>query len=198
MGNEVSDVGARALRLVSIANELLGIARQVENDDAGAQLVALANESAGGAAGTARRDHPLWADLARQHYRERRIRGKVFGGESMFGEPAWDILLDLFIATREQRKVSVMSACIGSAVPSTTALRWITALERENLISREDDPDDARRTYVVLTERGYDAMTEYFEAASKSIRGAALVRVRQAGVPPAPGEADDPAARLRA
>jgi hypothetical protein len=142
--------------------------------------LAALTEGPGGLAAAERRDHPLWADLARQHYRDRRLRAKIFGGETMFGEPAWDILLDLFIATKERRKVSVMSACIGSAVPSTTALRWISALEREDLISREDDPDDARRTYVALTERGYDAMSEYFEVASRSIKGAALIRARQA------------------
>jgi hypothetical protein len=198
MENKASDVEAKALRLVGIANELLGIARQVENDDAGAQLLAMASEDSGGAAKAARRDHPLWAELARQHYRERRLRGKVFGGETMFGEPAWDILLDLFIATKEQRKVSVMSACIGSAVPSTTALRWITTLERERLISRQDDPDDARRTYVVLTERGYEAMNEYFEVASNSIKGAALIRARRLGDTYTSCEPDISASRLRA
>jgi DNA-binding MarR family transcriptional regulator len=129
--------------------------------------------------GADRRDHLLWAELARQHYRSRRLRGKIFGSESLFGEPAWDILLDLFIANKEQRKVSVMSACIGSAVPSTTALRWIAALERENLIVREDDPDDARRTYVVLTQEGDAAMSEYFDASSKAIKGAAMLMARQ-------------------
>jgi hypothetical protein len=185
MGNS-SHVRAKALRLADIATELLTIARQVELDDAGAQLLALPGDDRGDLwAGPERRDHPLWAELARQHYRHRRLRSKIFGNEALFGEPAWDILLDLFIAAKEKRKVSVMSACIGSAVPSTTALRWISALEREGLITREDDPDDARRTYVILTEPGYNAMIEYFEAAAKSIKTAALLMTR-----PAPTEGE--------
>jgi hypothetical protein len=184
MGN-VPLVRAKALRLLSIANELLTIARQVELDDAGIQLLALSSDDGADSWGaTERREHPLWAELARQHYRHRRMRARIFGSEALFGEPAWDILLDLFIATKEKRKVSVMSACIGSAVPSTTALRWIAALEREGLIAREDDPDDARRTYVILTGQGYDAMVEYFEGAAKSIKGAALLMAK----PAPPGE----------
>jgi hypothetical protein len=50
----------------------------------------------------------------------------------------------------------------------------------------------------VLTKRGYDAMTEYFEVTSKSIKSAALIRARQSGATPAPSEADDSASRLRA
>ena len=40
--------------------------------------------------------------------------------DELFGEPAWDILLDLYIANVENKPVSVSSACIGSAAPPTT------------------------------------------------------------------------------
>jgi hypothetical protein len=177
---------AKALRLIGIANELLGLARQFELDDAGARLMAVADEDTDDPAAVGR-NHDLWAELAREMYRNRRLRAKIFGSEALFGEPAWDILLDLFVAAKDGRRVSVMSACIGSAVPSTTALRWIAALEREELIIREDDPEDARRTYVMLTERGYAAMVEYFQIASKSIKGAAMGMSHRADQLPPPG-----------
>jgi DNA-binding MarR family transcriptional regulator len=63
----------------------------------------------------------------------------------------------------------VTSACIGSAVPATTALRWISILERQGLLMREADPGDARRVYVRLSPRGYEAMLEYFSASSRSV-----------------------------
>src|SRR3546814_5702787 len=62
----------------------------------------------------------------------------------------------------DRRRVSVTSACIGSAVPSTTALRWITILDKNGFWAREADPGDARRVYVKLSARGYSAMLEYF------------------------------------
>jgi len=89
----------------------------------------------------------------------------MFGGD-LFGEPAWDILLDLFIAAKEGKRISITSACIGAAAPSTTSLRWLNILEREQLIEREGDSNDLRRSYVRLTGAGYAKMIEYFSEGS--------------------------------
>lgn len=163
---------AKAIRLIGIANELLATARELEIGDSIVPVPG-AFPSAGGDRGGAKhpapQDHPIWVELARQTYVDRRRRTKIFGTEDLFGEPAWDILLDLFIAAKERRRVSVTSACIGSAVPSTTALRWITILEKQALLIREADPGDARRVYVKLSARGYAGMLEYFASASRSV-----------------------------
>ena len=157
---------AKAMRLIGIANELLAMARELEithhADDASTAHAPTATP-------TASQDHPVWVELARQTYDDRRRRNKIFQSDELFGEPAWDILLDLFIAAKERRRVSVTSACIGSAVPSTTALRWISILEKQGFLSREADPGDARRVYVRLSPRGYEAMLEYFSASSRSV-----------------------------
>ncbi|EJL23233.1 hypothetical protein [Novosphingobium sp. AP12] len=161
---------AKAIRLIGIANELLAMARELEiGESPSAILDSLAGGTAEGGKVTASQDHPIWVELARQNYDDRRRRTKIFRSEELFGEPAWDILLDLFIAAKERRRVSVTSACIGSAVPSTTALRWIAILEKQGLLVREADPGDARRVYVKLSARGYAAMLEYFASASRSI-----------------------------
>lgn len=168
---------AKAIRLIGIANELLAMARELEiGESTSSVLSALAAAGDGREIGTktasgapAGRDHPIWVELARQTYDDRRRRTKIFRSDELFGEPAWDILLDLFIAAKERRRVSVTSACIGSAVPSTTALRWITILEKQGLLVREADPGDARRVYVKLSARGYAAMLEYFASASRSV-----------------------------
>ena len=62
--------------------------------------------------------------------------------------------------------VSVSSACIGSAAPPTTGLRWLGVLAEQGLVLREHDPEDQRRVLVRLTERGLAAMDEYFAAAA--------------------------------
>ncbi|HUD30059.1 MAG TPA: MarR family transcriptional regulator [Novosphingobium sp.] len=162
---------AKAIRLIGIANEILAMARELEiGESPSAVLDSLAGSPVGeGGKVAAGQDHPIWVELARQKYDDRRRRNKIFRSEDLFGEPAWDILLDLFIATKERRRVSVTSACIGSAVPSTTALRWIAILGKQGLLVREADPGDARRVYVKLSARGYAAMLEYFASASRSI-----------------------------
>jgi Winged helix DNA-binding domain len=100
--------------------------------------------------------------LAREAYALRRRRSVIFKNDELFGEPAWDILLDLYIAHTESKPVSVSSACIGSAAPPTTGLRWLGVLAEQDLILREHDPEDQRRVLVRLTEKGLAAMDEYF------------------------------------
>lgn len=162
---------AKASRLIAIANELLAMAHELEIGQSTSGNPEAANGTTDRDANKPGepQDHPIWVELARQNYVDRRRRTKIFKSEDLFGEPAWDILLDLFIAAKERRRVSVTSACIGSAVPSTTALRWITILEKQELLVREADPADARRVYVKLSARGYAAMLEYFASASRSI-----------------------------
>ena len=89
-------------------------------------------------------------DLARRMYELRRRRDASFGDE-LFSEPAWDILLHLFVAAAEGRAVSVSSACDGAAAPPTTALRKLRQLEEARLIVRVGDPADARRSYVRIS-----------------------------------------------
>ncbi|MHA7818258.1 MAG: winged helix DNA-binding protein [Erythrobacter sp.] len=110
----------------------------------------------------------VYADLARETYATRRRRGAIFDGNELFGEPAWDILLDLYVAHVEAKAVSVSSACIGSAAPPTTGLRWLGVLAEQGLVVREHDPDDQRRVLVRLTERGLTAMDEYFAGVGKA------------------------------
>lgn len=95
--------------------------------------------------------------LARAIYAERRRRHKFLPAD-LFAEPTWDILLDLYIAAREDRRVPTTSACIGAHVPPTTALRWLRILEARALVEREDDGRDGRRTFVRLTAQGLVAM----------------------------------------
>ncbi len=161
---------AKAIRLIGIANELLAMARELEIGQPASNDVSRDDRNGHGQSkGATSQDHPVWLELARQTYDDRRRRAKIFHADVLFGEPAWDILLDLFIAAKERRRVSVTSACIGSAVPSTTALRWITILEKQDFLVREADPGDARRVYVKLSARGYAAMLEYFASSSRSV-----------------------------
>jgi DNA-binding transcriptional ArsR family regulator len=95
--------------------------------------------------------------MARKFYQMRRRRAAYFD-PMLFAEPAWDMLLDLYIAEREGRAVAVLSACIGAAAPQTTALRWMRVLEEQGLIRKETEAKDARRIYVRLTEAAIGRM----------------------------------------
>lgn len=90
----------------------------------------------------------------------RKIRDKIFP-KSLFGEASWDMLLDLYINHLKGKKVSIKAACIASKVPNTTALRYIKALEDNNLISRYKDNQDSRITILQLTEQSIELMAEW-------------------------------------
>lgn len=96
-------------------------------------------------------------------YRARRLREKYLPGD-LFGEPAWDILLDLYVSAAMNRTTSVSSVCLAAHVPQTTALRWITMLERRGLVVRSGDPTDNRRKLLQLSVSGYDLMTRFLFA----------------------------------
>lgn len=72
-------------------------------------------------------------------------------GNDLFVEPAWDMLLDLFITRSEAKYTSVSALCLASCVPNSTALRWIGTLEKRGLIVRRADQCDKRRFFVHLT-----------------------------------------------
>ena len=89
--------------------------------------------------------------------RARREREAIFG-DQLFADPAWDILLEAYASSLSEQRLSIGALCEAAAVPSTTALRWLTKLEQDGWLRRRADPLDARRWWVELTERGVSAM----------------------------------------
>lgn len=101
--------------------------------------------------------------LVREILRQRDMRAHFFQG-TLFGDPAWDMLLDITAAYAERKRVSITSLCIASRVPQTTALRWIAHMTNAGLLKRENDDVDKRRAFVTLTSRAADAVSRYFAA----------------------------------
>ncbi len=97
-------------------------------------------------------------DMAKRLYELRKVRDTLLG-EALFSEPAWDILLDLFISDHERRQLSVSAVCIGARAPSATALRYLTMLQDADLVERTRDERDGRRSHVQLTALGRRRMT---------------------------------------
>ena len=95
---------------------------------------------------------PLMLARARRAFAARRRRQQVFGERAdIFGEPAWDMLLDLYIALHEDKPVTVSNACLSSGAATTTGLRWVATLAERGLVERIPDPKDGRRFFVRLT-----------------------------------------------
>lgn len=102
-------------------------------------------------------------DVVARHLRERQARARFLPGVG-FGEPAWEMLLELYMAHVQGRPVSVSGLCYSSGVPPTTALRRVQDLEAKQIISKVNDRYDRRRIFIVLTHIGKDAIESWARA----------------------------------
>ena len=109
------------------------------------------------------RDRREWGVLARNLHRERSRRASYLPVE-LFGEPAWDILLDLAYAAKANELRSIKAACLSSHAPEATALRYIEQLLRFGLVERIADKTDRRRKFLRLTSLGERKMHDYLAA----------------------------------
>ena len=95
--------------------------------------------------------------------RARRLR-ENFLATTLFSDPAWDMLLALFLAELRQQRVTTTELIKATSASRTTALRWIDALEQDGLIGRRNAPLDGRKYFVELSQRGSTALREWVRA----------------------------------
>lgn len=148
----------RAERLREAAYDLLRMADEIELGDGTAPT-----EKVGGTAlrpTPLRRTRPELLKSASETFRLRRQRDQHFPA-SYFGEPAWDILLDLFANEVSGRPVSVSNACIAASAPASTGMRWLRVLEDDGYITKMRDRSDSRVTLVILTDLARTRLNDY-------------------------------------
>lgn len=165
-GHQYDDTVPVADQIVAIAEKMRGNRIASALDSVGALLGHTDNSAEAATAGDRSPQpsiSPEHLKLAMRAYDERRARDRIFPSNDLFGEPAWDILLDLYIAYSKGKAISVSSACSASHAPATTALRWLGVLAERKMVVREADDEDHRRVLVSLSATGLGAMERYFE-----------------------------------
>jgi DNA-binding MarR family transcriptional regulator len=99
-------------------------------------------------------------DRARATIARRRSRNGYFN-PAMFGEPAWDMLLSLYVSDScGERPTTVKLAGLVDA-PLSSAIRWLSYLEKERLIERIAHPTDRRIAFLKLTQKARQALESY-------------------------------------
>ena len=88
----------------------------------------------------------------------RQARAKLFP-PSMFSEPAWDILLALYI-TKEEPAASDLAR--RTDIPASTIWRWLAYLEGHRLIGREESANDKRAHKIRLTDEARENLKKLF------------------------------------
>lgn len=113
--------------------------------------------------GQPRNSHEARLAVAKWLYWSRGLRPTTLAS-GMFGEPSWDLLLDLYIRDKTGARSSVTSACIGARVPHTTALRHIAALGKAGWILRIPDEGDKRRFWLALSPMALKKLDAHFDS----------------------------------
>ena len=96
---------------------------------------------------------------ARRIYEGRKRRSAHFG-QQMFNEPAWEMLLILYLEDSGERQLQARLDELSGASRST-GNRWIDFLVRKGLAKREEHPTDKRRNFVTLSEKGRTLLELY-------------------------------------
>ena len=96
---------------------------------------------------------------AREILALRQKRAELFG-PSLFGEPAWEMLLQLYAMSGGARQSMSRLAQL-SGTSKATALRWAEYLCDRGLVSRQQHPTDLRSAFIELTDVGREKVETY-------------------------------------
>jgi DNA-binding MarR family transcriptional regulator len=116
---------------------------------------------------TAQAEHPSPCEYPREALlkraesivRVRRARERLFS-RAMCGEPAFDLLLCLYLRSGE-KEVSLTSLARPSGIPYSSAMRWIRYLVGKGYVERTESKSDRRVICVHLTPAGRAMMDEF-------------------------------------
>jgi DNA-binding MarR family transcriptional regulator len=103
---------------------------------------------------------PALLERAESILRVRRSRERLLG-RAVIGEPAFDLLLCLYVQSG-QKGTSLTSIARPAGIAYSSAMRWIRYLEDKGLVERTDSRSDRRAITVQLTPRGRAVLDELF------------------------------------
>lgn len=102
--------------------------------------------------------------IARAILQLRRQRQDEFDG-SLFGEPAWEMILELYVRHASGTVPIVAELIATSHAPSSTAARWFAHLDALGLVTLRAHPADRNTKFVDLTGEARAALERHLAAA---------------------------------
>jgi len=100
------------------------------------------------------------AEILARIIRARRRREELLSAE-LFADPAWDILLLLYLGRLTGLAVPAADVALPPSVPESTRDRWFGKLEEDGWIRRTPDPENAGAVRLELSARGAAAMQSW-------------------------------------
>jgi DNA-binding MarR family transcriptional regulator len=156
------DAGGDERQIISLSRQELSAARRLLKVLAGMERSAAEDLLAPPLRSPGRPpDHTAMIERARHEFNERRRRVALFG-RAMFGEPAWDMLLTLYILDVSGQRQTIGALLHFSGTPMSTAKRWLDYLEAHGLVCREEHPTDRRTAFVALSDKARNMLNLYY------------------------------------
>lgn len=143
------------------AASLIDIARMAE-----ATAVGLRRHLEGrafSAVGQGEGEGPVTVAALRAVIAARRLRRDHFA--FVAGDPVWSLLLELYAARLERRRIGQNRLAAAAGVPATTAFRMTRLLMEEGLVTATEDPADRRLVILALTDQAAERMRAYLHTA---------------------------------
>lgn len=132
-----------------------------------------------------RLQRPVLANFITRLRKLRMLRNEIVGAP-LFRDPAWDMLLELFVAHEREEEITITSLCYASGVPLSTGTRQFQRLEEHGLVSREGDREDTRRCIARPTAKALRSVAKiadlYLEETA-SLAATAVAPVETAAAP---------------
>lgn len=107
---------------------------------------------------------PSELERARAVLRQRQIRTAMFNPvRTLFQDPAWDILLGLFVAHEEGTPQSIEAIRIATTLPIAAVRRWVLAMEQLGMVTCwPHDAEFAKRS-IGLTDESVGMMLRFLQ-----------------------------------
>jgi len=63
------------------------------------------------------------------------VPGVAFGSPALFANPAWTLILDLYVCRAERRRLTLANAAVCLGMPEGSAARWAKCCEGEGWVT---------------------------------------------------------------
>lgn len=101
---------------------------------------------------------------------ERRRQREAEFNSVLFGEPAWEMLLELFVLETAGGSSSTLTQLTArSRSPASAVVRWVKFLERDGLVVLRRHPTDHGTEFVELTSEARQSLEKYLASAAASV-----------------------------
>jgi DNA-binding MarR family transcriptional regulator len=98
----------------------------------------------------------------------RKLRAIEFSSE-LFGEPGWDMLLELYMREESGMSVGFEDLQEAANIPSSVTSRWVKVLQNEGLITRGRRLIKDEKALFELSTQGREKLERYLDTVKSHV-----------------------------